>query len=127
MRDMETAAEIGAFARIVEGVTLDYAEAEENLLFTPLNSMLAEKGQFAQFSANHKECIGLLKKAQQARNVADAKSHLLAAMRILRDHFGNEERTVIALAQETFQPKSLQKLGEAWMERHADAQAPAAA
>ncbi|MBI5686069.1 MAG: hemerythrin domain-containing protein [Verrucomicrobia bacterium] len=119
MRDVDTSAEISTFACMVEALMLDHAEAEETLLFAPLDNMLMEKGQLMQLYSNHRECLSLLQKAQEARPVTEAKSLLLVAMRMLRDHFRDEERKIILLAETTFQPKSLQKLGDLWVERHA--------
>ena len=116
--DMKTFGEIDAFARMVEGVMIEHAASEENLLFSPLESLLLEKGQIAQLYTNHKECVGLLRNARLERPVEDARAFLRMTLRMLRDHFRDEERMVLRLAEETFRPESLQKLGKAWMLRH---------
>lgn len=99
-------------------MTFDHAEAEETLLFARLDNMLMEKGQLVQLYSNHRECIGLLQKAQETHPLVETKSLLLVAMCMLHDHFRDEEFEIITLAETTFQPKSLQKLGDLWMERH---------
>ena len=118
MRAAPSSAEVNALARLVEALTLDHADAEETLLLAPLDNLLIEKGQLLHLYSNHRECVGLLKQAQENRPVMETKSLLLVAMRMLRDHFRDEEHKVLSLAEATFQPKSLQKLGELWMERH---------
>ena len=117
---IETSTDVAALARMVEALMEDHAEAEENLFFRPLETMLMEKGQLSQFYTNHKEYIALLKQPQAIMAISEAKTLLRVAFRILRAHFHDEERVVIPLAQATFQPESLERLGAAWLERYAE-------
>ncbi|MBI5687843.1 MAG: hemerythrin domain-containing protein [Verrucomicrobia bacterium] len=114
-----TSAEVAALARLAEDLIRDHAEAEEMLLFSPLDALLTEKGQFAHFYSSHKEYMRLLEKPQAPMAVTEARSLLLLAFRILRTHFHDEERLVIPLAHAAFPPESLEKLGNDWMQRHA--------
>ncbi|MFA6561301.1 MAG: hemerythrin domain-containing protein [Verrucomicrobiia bacterium] len=127
MPDAKTCAEISAFARIAQGLLLDHAEGEETLLFAALDKKEKDKGKLTHFHTNHWECISLLKQAREAWSVMEAKSLLSMSMRRLRDHFCDEERAVVALAEKQFQPESLEQLGKAWMDRHPASESPPSA
>ena len=126
MRDGETSCDVAAFARLVENMLCEHAETEDELLFSPLDSLLKEKGRFRQLHFNQQENALLLKRSQSTTPVAKAKILLLLAFRIQRNHFHDEERTVFPLAEVTFQPEALEKLGQQWAQRHPHLQAEAA-
>ena len=120
MGEAETTEVIVSLAKVVEGLIRDHAEAESNMLFAPLDSLLLEKGQFQQFYTKHEEYLDMLKRVGQPPPGRDARSLLSEAIAALRHHFDAEERVVIPLAEKTFEPESLEKLGEAWLERDAN-------
>jgi len=116
---VETVEEVNVVARLAEGLLRGHTEAEESLLFVPLDALLTEQGQTSQFYVQHKEHTALLKQAQTARSASEGRSDLLLAFRILRAHFHEEERLVLRVAQTAFQPESLETLGKAWLDHHA--------
>ncbi|MBI5683497.1 MAG: hemerythrin domain-containing protein [Verrucomicrobia bacterium] len=118
MHETERHSDVAAYARLLEGLLRDHAEAEENLLFRPLDIMLTEKGGFSQFYSGHQELDHLLKKPQMEMSAAQARNLLHIAFRFMRSHFESEELMVIPLAEEMFQLESLETLGQAWMRRH---------
>ena len=120
MGEAETTEVIVSLAKVVGGLVRDHAEAESNMLFAPLDSLLLEKGQFQQFYTKHEEYLDMLERVGQPPPGRDARSMLSAAIAALRRHFDVEERVVIPLAEKTFEPESLEKLGEAWLHRDTD-------
>lgn len=115
--DSDSPGEVAAFARLAEGLVHAHAGAEENFLFRPLDALLHDKGKLSRFYSEHKEYTALLQKPQTAATAREARDHLAVAFRILRDHFAAEERVAVPLARATFQPESLAKLGEAWLQQ----------
>jgi len=94
LRDVKTSAEVAAFAQLAERMMSDYGAIE--------------KVQDAQGYSNHQDCVSFLIQAQQARPVMEAKSLLLLAIHMLRDHVVEEEQGIMMPAAETFQARSLQ-------------------
>jgi hypothetical protein len=112
----ESLEEIKVIARLVEGFKRSHMEGEESFLFQPLDALLRERGQTSAFYEQHKEHAALVRQVQTAPNIGEARSNLLLAIRILRAHFKEEERSVVAVAQTSFQPESLETLGKTWLE-----------
>lgn len=112
----ESLEEVKIIARLVESLKRSHMEGEESFLFQPLDGLLREQGQTSHFHAQHKEHAALLRQVQTAPNIGEARSDLLLALRILRAHFKEEERTVVATALAAFQPESLETLGKTWLE-----------
>ena len=94
VHDVETSAEIAAFAQLAERMMGDYGAMG--------------KGQRGHPCSNHQDCVRFLIQAQQARPVMEAKSLLLLAIHMLRDHVGEEEQGIMMPAGETFQAGSSQ-------------------
>lgn len=115
----QTLAEVSMAARLVEELMREHTEAEENLVFRPLDALRSEKGHVSRLTAEHKEHMALMKKAQTAFTVHEGRSDLLLAFRILRAHFHEEERFLVPLARSEFQPNAQETLGKAWLDRHA--------
>jgi hypothetical protein len=112
----ESLEEVKTIARLVEGFKRSHLEGEESFLFQPLDALLRERGQTSHLYEQHKEHAALLKQVQTAPNIAEARSNLLLALRILRAHFKEEERVVLPTALAAFQPESLETLGKTWLE-----------
>ena len=92
LRDVDTSAEVAAFAQVAEDLTHDYARANGNrLLLPPVNLPVADS-RAAHADRHLPEWVCLLKLAKQANHASEAKGHLLQAMRTLRGHFGEETR-----------------------------------
>ena len=89
LRDVKTSAEVAAFAQLAERMMSDYGAMQ--------------KVQGAQGYSNHQDCVNFLIQAQQARPVMEAKSLLVLAIHMLRNHVGGEEQGVMMPATETFQ------------------------
>jgi hypothetical protein len=87
LRDVDSSAEVAAFAQVAEDLTHDYARANGNRLLLPQVNLPMANGRAAHADGNLPEWACLLKLAKQASHPSEAKSHLLQAMRALRGHF----------------------------------------
>lgn len=114
---LRNAAEVRALASLLEAMLLAHSDAEERLLFEPLEHYLEQMGQADTFEEEHREIDGSLHQAAQARVVKRAKAHLLGAVLASRKHFDKEERLVFPLAEKHLKARTLAELGRAWSER----------
>lgn len=114
-RTAGTPAEIASFARLVETLAMDHAGAEEAYLYGPLDNVLVEKGQLSQLCYEHRESVILLRQAQEPRPLEESRSLVLTGAGRLREHFHDEEKLILPLANEYLQPQLLERLGGAWI------------
>ena len=71
----------------------------------------------SDFLQEHQEMDGNLQLVQQATRLDAARKLLLAAVAHSRHHFDKEERIVFPLAETMLNSKTLNSLGQSWMEQ----------
>ncbi len=106
-------------AGLVEALLRAHSEAETNLAFAALDHVLADRGQLEALHQDHHEIDGRLRSAQAAKDCAEARRLLRAALRVSREHFAREERAVFPLIDRSLSPEVLTVLGKAWAQRGA--------
>ena len=112
---LRTAAEVKSLARLTESLLKAHSDVEELLLIEPLDHCLEQIGQRETFHQEHEEIDESLKQAQTARNLKQARSHLLSAVVASRKHFDKEERIVFPLAEKLLKSRTLTDLRKTWM------------
>ena len=108
-------AEIRCLARLVEGLLLKHAAAEEDLVLVALDRVLQQKGHCDRFYQQHNEIDIRLRQARDAERLAESRSLLRAALLASREHFEHEERFVFPLVERTMKREQLVRLGLLWM------------
>jgi len=114
---MKSITEVTSLARLLESLLKAHSDVEEELLIEPLEHCLEQIGHCETFHQEHQEIDHNLKQAQLARNVRQARVHLLAAVVSSRKHFDKEERIVFPLAEKLLKSRTLTALWNTWTEQ----------
>lgn len=114
---LKTLAEVKSLAAVIEKVHAPHSKTEDDLFIEPLEPYFDQMGQRETFHAEHEHIEGALARVQAARTVKDAKKILLNAIAASRKHFDKEERIVFPLAERILKAKTLNDLGEEWLNR----------
>ena len=116
---LNTPAEGGTMARIVEGMLEGHAKTETDLAYLALDHVLAHNGELKRMHQEHQEIDDRLRKVHAAKTCAEARRLLKAALVTSREHFHGEERSVFPLLEKALQEETLTELGKSWMQRQA--------
>lgn len=114
---IKTLAEIKALAAAMESMLKAHSDTEDNLFIGPLEHCFEQIGQRDHFLQEHQEMDGNLRLVQEATRLDTARKLLLAAVAHSRHHFDKEERIVFPMAERMLNSKTLESLGQAWMEQ----------
>ena len=114
---LKTLAEVKSLAVVVEKLHGPHSKIEDDLFIDPLESYFDQMGQKETFHAEHEHIETALARVPNIKTVKDAKKALLNAVAALRKHFDKEERIVFPLAERILKPKTLNELGEEWLQR----------
>ncbi len=116
-----TVAEARLLAGLAEGLLRDHGDMEKNLAYAALDHALADRGRLDRLYEEHQEIDGRLERARSARNLADARRLLRAALQAAREHFKYEEEHVFPVIERSLRRDALDELGNAWLRQHAAA------
>jgi hemerythrin-like domain-containing protein len=114
---LKTAGEVRLLAELLESLLRTHAQAEEDLVFAPLEHYLEQLGQADGFEHEHREIHASLLRVQSVNKVAEARRLLLTAVAASRKHFDHEERIAFPLAEKVLKSETLKELGQAWVKR----------
>ena len=107
----QSAGEVNRLARLVQAILSRHSGIETDLGYAALDQQLAERGELSQMHQDHEEIDSHLLRASTATNRAEAARCLKTALKVSRRHFRREEQEVFPLFEKTFQPNSLEALG----------------
>ncbi len=114
---LKTLSEVKAVAAVMESMLKAHSDTEDELFLGPLEHCFEQIGQRDAFIEEHQEMDGNLQRVQQAARLKEAQQSLLAAVAHSRRHFDREERIVFPLAENVLKEKTLEELGQAWMQQ----------
>lgn len=114
---LKTLAEIKTVAAMLESMLKVHADTEDALFLGPLEHCFEQIGQRDSFLEEHQEMDASLRLVQTATRTKEAQELLLAAITHSRRHFDREERIVFPLAERVLNERTLNELGETWMEQ----------
>jgi hypothetical protein len=114
---LKTLAEVKSLAALLASLLEAHSQTEEELIVQPLEHCLEQLGQRETFHQEHDEIDKHLRHAQAARNVKQARHHVMIAVAASRCHFDKEERIVFPMAEKCLKSKTLTALGKIWIER----------
>ncbi len=114
---LETLAEVKSLAALMESVLKAHSDTEDELFIGPLEHCFEQIGQRDAFLEEHQEIDDSLRKLRQTRQLKQARQLLLAAVAYSRRHFDKEERIVFPMAEHVLNGKTLESLGQSWMEQ----------
>ena len=112
--------EVKRLARLVEGLLLNHAKVEGDLLMLARNHAAESNRRYDRCRHEHQEIDSQLTRVHSARNLPRARTLLRGAIAASRRHFKHEERKVFPLLEQAIKPEALTKLGTIWfLQRHA--------
>jgi hemerythrin-like domain-containing protein len=114
---LKTLTEVKALAELMENLLRAHGQAEEELVFAPLEHCLEQIGQRDTFENEHHEIDESLLKVKSARQLAVARRLLSASVLASRKHFDHEERIVFPMAERVLKAKTLSELGTEWLRK----------
>ncbi len=114
---LKTLGEVKAIAALLETSLKAHSDAEDDLLFAPMEHCIEQLGQSKQFHDEHAEIDRTLAEVQKSRQLAMARKLIKSAVEASRIHFDKEERIVFPMAEKLLTNATLLKLGEAWAKR----------
>jgi hemerythrin-like domain-containing protein len=117
---LSTVAEVRLLTDLVDSLLEGHSETETELAYVALDHVLENEGHLERLNQDHREISAHLKRAQSASDCGEARRLLKEALRTSRDHFRLEERTVFPLIDRMLQNTTLEKLGNAWMQRYVE-------
>jgi len=114
---LKTLAEVKSLAALMESVLKAHSDTEDELFIGPLEHCFEQIGQRDAFLEEHQEIDDNLRTLRQAKQLKPARQLLLAAVAYSRRHFDKEERIVFPMAERVLNGKTLQALGQSWVEQ----------
>ncbi|MGC8885830.1 MAG: hemerythrin domain-containing protein [Verrucomicrobiia bacterium] len=114
---LKTLAEVKTMASLMESMLNAHGKVEDELVSLPLEHYLAHIGQLEKFHYEHNEIDRNLKTIQNSNNVREARKLLLNAVIYCRQHFDNEERNFLPLAEKFLKATTLESLGKTYLEK----------
>ena len=114
---LKTLAEVKSLAALMESVLKAHSDTEDELFIGPLEHCFEQSGQRDAFLEEHQEIDDNLRTLRQAKQLKPARQLLLAAVAYSRRHFDKEERIVFPMAERVLNGKTLQALGQSWVEQ----------
>jgi len=114
---IQTLAEVITLAVVVEKLHGPHSKTEDDLFIEPLEHCFEQIGQNETFHAEHRKIEEALARVHTAKTLKEAKTVLLGAISMSREHFDKEERIVFPLAERVLKAKTLSDLGNQWMKR----------
>ena len=121
--NLKTLAELKAVAAMLETLLKVHADTEDALFLGPLEHCFEQIGQRDSFLDEHQEMDANLQLVAKAVRAKEALELLLRAVAHSRRHFDREERIMFPMAERVLNERTLNELGEAWMEQRTQAQA----
>ena len=110
-------AQVKRLTRLVEGLLLNHAAAEDDLALLVLDHASKHRQRADRLHREHQEIDSRLTRVYAANDLARARSLLKGAIAASRAHFKHEERIVFPLIERVTKPETLLKLGAVWMQR----------
>lgn len=115
---IERLGELRAKVSMLAAVLPTHARLEDELLFTALEPHLGTMGgPLFVMRMEHDQLEGLLGQLPQLEDLDQAKDMLAEAITVARQHFGKEEQILFAIARQSLDADTLNRLGEEFAAR----------
>lgn len=112
-----SAGEVREQAALLAAAVVSHARLEDEMLFRRMAAAGGDSGLLAAMEDEHARIAELLSSAQGTHDLELARSKLLEAVALARDHFAKEERLAFPLAESLLDREALIALGADWADR----------
>jgi hemerythrin-like domain-containing protein len=109
--------EVREQAALLAAALISHAKLEDEVLFRRMAQAGGDPGLLMTMEDEHVEIAALLARAQVTGNLEGARSALLEAVSLARNHFAKEERVAFPLAESLLDDDVMIALGSAWADR----------
>jgi hemerythrin-like domain-containing protein len=120
-----SAGEVREQAGLLAAALVSHARLEDEVLFRRMAQAGGDPGLLRTMEDEHGEIAALLARAQVTADLEAARSILLEAVALARDHFAKEERVAFPMAESLLDGGTLSDLGSDWAGRRVVFLAPA--
>ena len=111
----DCAGKVRALGAMLQSALASYAQLEETLLFSSLESVMdTQMGPVAVMRMEHEQIEGGLEALPSKDEVTSAQRTLLQVIVTARSHFAKEEQILFPLAAQLLGDETLEALGEQW-------------
>jgi hypothetical protein len=114
---LKTVAEVKTLAALTEAMLAAHSRTEDELFITPLEPSFEQIGHCDTFHHEHNLIEQNLALIHRTRQLKQARHLLLTTILLCRSHFDKEERIVFPMAERLLKGKTLQELGQTWMDQ----------
>jgi iron-sulfur cluster repair protein YtfE (RIC family) len=118
---LKTLAEVKAVTAMLESVLEAHSRTEDDLFIGPLEHCFEQIGQRETFHEEHEQIDDTLAQIRKATQLQQARRLLQTLIVSCRQHFDKEERIVFPLAERSMKSKTLNDLGQTWMDQRKNA------
>jgi hemerythrin-like domain-containing protein len=109
-----SAAEVREQAALLGAALVSHAKLEDELVFSRMLAAGGDAGLLSAMGEEHEQIADRLGRAQGTNDVELARTELLEAVSMARDHFAKEERLAFPLAESLLGDEALTALGASW-------------
>lgn len=109
--------EVREQAALLAAALISHAKLEDEVLFRRMAQAGGDPGLLMTMEDEHVEIAALLARAQVTSSLEGARSALLEAVALARNHFAKEERVAFPMADSLLDADVLMALGSAWADR----------
>lgn len=114
---MKTLAELKSLAALTAAMLDAHSRTEDALLIAPLEPSFEQLGQRQTFHDEHHLIDENLALVQKAKSLKEGRHLLLTTVMLARNHFDKEERIVFPMAEKILKTKTLNELGQTWLDQ----------
>ena len=112
-----TVGEVREQAGLLAAGLVSHAKIEDELLFERMGRAGGDPGLLAALADEHGQIADRLARAQGTHDLELARSEVLEAVALARDHFAKEERLAFPMAEAVLGGPALEALGAEWAGR----------
>jgi hypothetical protein len=109
---LQSRAEVGALAAMLDGMLWHHRELETDLALLPLDRTLRRSGQRSTLARDYQQIDDSLRQARRASNCDQARRLVRKILNSAREHFREEERCLFPAIKRALNPEELRTLGE---------------
>ena len=115
--ELKTLAELKAVTALLQAVLEAHSRTEDDLFIGPMESCFEQIGHRETFHEEHEAIDETLVQIGKATQLKKARDLLQALIVSCRQHFDKEERIVFPMAEQLLKGKTLDELGQTWMDQ----------
>jgi hemerythrin-like domain-containing protein len=115
--ELKTLGELKVVTALLQAVLEAHSRTEDDLFIGPMEHCFEQIGQRETFHDEHEAIDQTLAQIRKATQLRKARELLQGLIVSCRQHFDKEERIVFPMAEQLLKSKTLNELGQTWMDQ----------